>query len=63
MIVVVVLLLRSRSPGESLPDDDRGVEGRCSTWCRPAVPALSRRRPGAGPRPRTSRSPAGWVER
>ena len=41
----------------------REEEGRCSTWCRPAVPALSRRRPGAGPRPRTSRSPAGWVER
>ena len=56
--IVVVVLIRSRSPGESQQDDDREEEGRCSTWCRLAGPAPSRRHPEGGSRPRTSQSPA-----
>ena len=58
---IVVVLIRSRSPGESQQDDDREEEGRCSTWCRLAGPAPSRRHPAAGSRPRTLQSPAGCV--
>lgn len=56
-MVDVIVLLRSRSPGGSLEDDDREGEGRCNTWYLLASPTPSHRHPAAGSRPLTSQSP------
>ena len=56
-MTVDVVLLRSRSPGVSLEDDDHEEEGRCNTWCPRASPTPSHRHPVGGSRPQTSQSP------